>query len=59
MYVVQSQKVFQALDLGNPRFYWCYADEDLQRLVKGVATSVHIDNMAENILYKYLCYHFR
>ena len=39
----------------NPRVAWTYADEDLQRLLKGVATSCHPLNTAHMVLHKWLC----
>ena len=39
----------------NPRESWCYADEDLQRLLKGVAKSCHPLNTPFMVLHKWLC----
>eukprot|EP00959_Pyramimonas_sp_CCMP1952_P456598 9473443-Pyramimonas_sp.AAC.1 len=30
----------------NPRFYWTYSDEDLQRLMKEIASSLHSSHLA-------------
>ncbi len=38
---------------GNPRFFWCYADEDLVGQVVEVAGSCHPSTMAELALYKH------
>jgi hypothetical protein len=38
----------------NPGFMWCYADEDLQRWVKEVALSCHIDNIEHMVMYKWI-----
>jgi hypothetical protein len=37
----------------NPRFSWAYADEDLQRILKEVATSCHAMNTPHMVLYKW------
>ena len=39
----------------NPRTSWAYADEDLQRLLKGIATSCHSLNVPHMVLHKWLC----
>ena len=36
----------------NARYLWCYPDEDLQKLVKEVATTCHPTTVEENTLYK-------
>ena len=46
------------MELGNPRFYWTYSDEDLQRLAKEIAQSCHVDNLPAMVLYKYLIWVF-
>ncbi len=38
---------------GNPRFFWCYADEDLVGQIVEVAGSCHPNTMAEIALYKH------
>ena len=47
-----------AVVLGNPKYYWTYSDEDLQRVIKEVATSCHPRNMEQVVLYKWLIYTF-
>jgi hypothetical protein len=42
----------------NPRWSWCYADEDLQKHVKGVAKSCHAFTVSYMVLFKWLCYTF-
>ena len=44
----------QAKVFGNPRFFWTYADEDLQRVMKGVALGCHPLNLAPMVLYKWM-----
>lgn len=44
----------QAPVFGNPRFYWCYADEDLVGLMVNLASSVHPITLPESILFKWL-----
>ena len=51
-------KQTQELELGNPRFYWTYSDEDLQRLAKEIAQSCHVDNLPAMVLYNYLIWVF-
>ena len=48
----------QAPMWGNPRFYWTYADEDLQRVMKGIAIACHTMNMAPRVIFKLLCMKF-
>jgi hypothetical protein len=48
----------QCAGVGNPKFYWVYADEDLQRIMKAVALSCHSLNLAPMVLYKWLVLHF-
>jgi hypothetical protein len=38
---------------GNARFYWTYSDEDLQRIVKEIALSLHPTTVAHMLLYKW------
>ena len=40
----------------NARFLWCYPDEDLQKLVKEVAETLHSRNIEDNTLYKLVVY---
>ena len=44
----------QSQDFGNPRFYWCYADEDMVGHMVEVAKSCHPATLAATALYKYL-----
>ena len=39
---------------GNPRYYWCYADEALVGLMSEVAATCHPLTMAASALYKWL-----
>ena len=45
---------WQALEQGNPRYYWTYADEDLQGTMAEVAESCHASTMTTNALFKWL-----
>ena len=40
--------------MGNPRFFWCYGDEDLIRIVVGIAETVHPRTLAISVLSKWL-----
>ena len=44
--------------LGNPRFYWCYADEDLVGKMIEIAHSVHPLALAVAVLTKWLHLYF-
>jgi hypothetical protein len=44
----------QCTTWGNPRWYWCYSDEDLQKLMKAVALSCHPARMASEVLRKWV-----
>ena len=44
----------QAIQRGNPRYYWCYADEDLVGRMVEVAKSVHPKTLACSVLFKWL-----
>ena len=44
----------QAIVFGNPRFYWTYADEDLVTHMIEMASSVHPNTLAVNVLFKWL-----
>ena len=39
---------------GNPKKYWTYSDEDLQKLMKTIALSCHTSTMAESGLLKWI-----
>ena len=43
----------QAPHYGNPRWYWCYMDEDLVGKLIEVAHSCHPSTMATTSLFKY------
>ena len=40
--------------MGNPRYWWCYGDEDLVRITIGIADSVHPNTLAVSVLSKWL-----
>ena len=44
----------QAILYGNPRYYWCYPDEDLVGLAIDVAEGCHPGTMAYSMLFKWL-----
>ena len=45
---------WQAVEQGNPRYYWCYSDEDLAGLMAEVAESCHPATLPETALFKWL-----
>ena len=45
---------WQAVEFGNPRYYWTYPDEDLVGLLIDIAQSCHPRTMAVNSLFKWL-----
>ena len=45
---------WQSVELGNPRYYWTYPDEDLAGLMAQVATSCHPRTMHTAALFKWL-----
>ena len=45
---------WQAGEVGNPRFYWTYADEDLVGLLVEVAETCHPQTMAASALFKWM-----
>ena len=45
---------WQAVELGNTRFYWVYADEDLVGLLIEVGRSCHPATVAVTALIKWL-----
>lgn len=49
---------WQALDWGNPRYYWTYADEDLVGLITEVSQSCHPATLACVALFKWLHVYF-
>ncbi len=44
----------QAVELGNPRFWWTYPDEDLVRILINVAEGVHPATLATSVLAKWM-----
>lgn len=44
----------QSLVWGNPKFWWCYADEDLVGLMGDLASGVHPTTIAVSLLFKWL-----
>ena len=42
------------ITMGNPRYWWCYGDEDLVRIMIGIADSVHPRTLAVSVLSKSL-----
>ena len=49
---------WQAVEVGNPRFYWTYSDEDLVGLLIEVAESCHPVTMAASALFKWMHVYF-
>ena len=45
---------WQAVEVGNPRFYWTYSDEDLVGLPVEVAQSCHSKTLAASALLKWM-----
>ena len=45
---------WQAVELGNPKFYWVYADEDLVGQMIEVSRSCHPTTVAATAMYKWL-----
>ena len=45
---------WQAVEVGNPRSYWTYVDEDLVGLLIEVAESCHPKTLAFSALFKWL-----
>ena len=43
----------QALHM-NPRLFWTYVDEDMQRQIKAMALSCHPRTVCENVLFKWI-----
>ena len=44
----------QAVLYGNPRYYWCYADEDLVGHLIEIAETCHPMTLAISVLFKWL-----
>jgi len=51
--------VLQANEIGNPRFYWTYADEDLVGLLVECAESCHVKTLAASALFKWLHVYYK
>ena len=49
---------WQSVLYGNPRYYWCYADEDLVGHIMEVSRSCHIRTMAGTSLFKWSLFAF-
>ena len=49
---------WQAVEMGNPRYYWTYADEDLVGSMIEVAECCHPRTLAGTAMYKWLIYAF-
>ena len=49
---------WQAMEWGNPRYFWCYADEDLVGILTEVAKSCHPSTLAVSALFKWLHVYF-
>ena len=45
---------WQASEIGNPRSYWTYADEDLVGLLVECAQSCHVKTLAASAIFKWL-----
>ena len=41
-WVISELLEYQAIQFGNPRFYWTYADEDLVGLLMDIAQGCHV-----------------
>ena len=54
LHLFQHLCEFQCLIFGNPRYYWCYADEDLVGQMIEIASSCHPATMASMVLFKWL-----
>jgi hypothetical protein len=46
--------VHQAPYCGNPRYFWCYGDEDLIGQLVDIAKGVHPATLAVSVLYKWM-----
>lgn len=49
LHVVETQCYYY----GNPRYFWTYSDEDLQRYMTDIASSCHPDHLAPTLLLKW------
>ena len=53
-HLFQHLTEWQAVELGNPRFYWVYAGEDLVGQMIEVSRSCHPTTVAATAMYKWL-----
>ena len=53
-----AQAEWQSVSLGNPRFFWCYSDEDMVGQLVEVAESCHPGTMSTTALFKWLTFVF-
>lgn len=58
LHMWQEMTEYQTDSHGNPRFWWCYSDEDLVGQVISIAESLHPVTMGVNCLFKWLWAHF-
>ena len=54
MHLIEHMTGDQAATFGNPRYYWCYTDEDLVGLTIEVPENCHVATVAEMVLVKWL-----
>ena len=48
----------QSLQIGNPRFFWCYEEEDMQKFTKEIAQSCHPRTVEFMVVYKWVIFSF-
>jgi len=58
LHLFQHVCEWQGVESGNPRFYWCYADEDLVGQLIEVAEACHAKTMAVTAMHKWLTLQF-
>lgn len=58
VHLVEHMTTEQAATFGNPRYYWCYANEDLISLMIEVAENCHVRTLPEMVLVKWLILDF-
>jgi hypothetical protein len=46
--------IWQSVYYGNPRYYWCYGDEDLIGRLVSIAEGVHASTLALSVLAKWI-----
>ena len=54
LHLMEHLLEIQAVVYGNPRWYWCYADEDLVGLMIDIAEGCHPNTMPFSVLFKWL-----